>query len=319
MDYTRLGRSGMKGSRVILGSWLTFGGRVDVKTTASCVRAALDEGIQTFDTADVYARGRAESALGAALEGVRRTDVVLMSKCFWPVGDGPNDRGLSRKHIVESVEGSLGRLRTDYLDLYQCHRFDPEVPLDETILALEDLVRQGKILYWGTSVWTGAQVEEGLESARRMGGYGPISNQPPYSLLERDIEEEVVPTCRRRGVGQIVFSPLAQGVLTGKYVGGIRPATSRGADERRNVFMGPYLAESNEVRVAAFVDLARAAGTTPARLALAWCLSQPGIDAVIVGATRVEQVVENAGAVDVEIPEDLRRRLDELFPVQAGR
>jgi len=304
----------MRVSRVVLGSWLTFGSAVDGDVTAGCVRAALDAGIQTIDTADVYARGEAERVLGDVLRGSTRSDLVLASKCFWPMGDGPNDRGLSRKHVFESVEGSLRRLGTDYLDLFQCHRFDPDVPLEETVRALEDLVRQGKILYWGTSVWTGAQVERGLDLARGANGYGPVSNQPPYSLLERDIEDEVVPTCRRLGVGQIVFSPLAQGVLTGKYLGGARPAGTRAADERRNVFMGRYLDPEHEDRIRAFVQIAHDLGTTPAGLALAWCLAMPGIDAVIVGVTRPEQVAENARAAELELEEDVLQRLDALFP-----
>jgi len=313
MKYRRLGRSGLKVSEVVLGSWLTFGSSVDERATAACVRAALDAGIQTFDTADVYARGEAERVLGRAIQGIRRADLVLASKCYWPMGDGPNDRGLSRKHVLESVDASLLRLGTDYLDLYQCHRYDGDVPLEETVRAMEDLVRQGKILYWGVSVWTGPQIEDAVAAARAACGFGPVSNQPPYSLLERDIEEEVVPTSRRLGVGQIVFSPLAQGVLSGKYLDGERPPGSRAADERRNVFMGRYLVPAAAEKVRRFVALAREAGTTPARLALAWCLAQPGIDAVIVGATRPEQVVENAGAVDVKIDEDLAEAIDRAF------
>lgn len=313
MKYVRLGRCGMRVSRVILGSWLTFGSSVDEKATGACVRAALDAGIQTFDTADIYAIGEAERVLGEVLSPSTRSDLVLASKCFWPMSKDPNDAGLSRKHIVESVEGSLRRLRTDYLDLFQCHRFDPTVPLEETVLALEDLVRQGKILYWGTSVWSGAQIERGLDLARDLRGQGPVSNQPPYSLLERDIEEEVLPTCRRLGVGQIVFSPLAQGVLSGKYVGGARPEGSRAADEKRNVFMGRYLEAEQEARVAGFVALAAEAEVTPACLALAWCLAQPGVDAVIVGATREAQVAENARAAELELDDDLLARLDALF------
>ena len=314
MDYVRLGRSGMKVSRVILGSWLTFGSSVDAKATESCVRAALDQGIQTIDTADVYARGEAERVLGAAIRGLPRANLVLASKCFWPMSAAPNDRGLSRKHVVESVHASLRRLGTDYIDLFQCHRFDPDVPLEETVLALEDLVRQGKILYWGTSVWTGAQIDDALRTATERGGYGPVSNQPPYSLLERDIEEEVLPTSRRLGVGQIVYSPLAQGVLTGKYLDGARPAGTRAADDKRNVFMGRFLEPANEARIRALVGIARELGTSCASLALAWCLAQPGIDAVIVGATRPDQVADNARAPDLEIDEDTLRRLDALFP-----
>jgi aryl-alcohol dehydrogenase-like predicted oxidoreductase len=313
VKYRRLGRSGTRVSEVILGSWLTFGSSVDEAATAACVRAALDLGIQTFDTADVYALGAAERVLGKALAGVPRKDIVLATKCFWPTGQGPNDRGLSRKHVMESCHASLERLRTEYVDLFQCHRFDPEVPLEETVRALEDLVRQGKALAWGVSVWTGAQIREGLALARGAGGYGPVSNQPPYSLLERGIEAEVLPVSRELGVGQIVFSPLAQGALTGKYAGGARPTGSRLADQDRNRFLGPYVTPENLARIDRFVRVAKEAGTTPARLALAWLLSRPGIDAVIVGATRPEQVKENAGASEVVVDAALAKRIEEAL------
>ena len=313
MKYRRLGRSGTRVSEVILGSWLTFGSSVDEDGTRACVRAALDAGIQTFDTADVYALGAAESALGKALAGVPRKDVVLATKCFWPTGPGPNDRGLSRKHVFESLHASLGRLGSDYVDLYQCHRFDPDTPLEETVRALEDAQRQGKILAWGVSMWSGAHIREGLALARATGGYGPVSNQPVYSLLDRGLEAEVLPTCRQLGLGQIVFSPLAQGVLTGKYGAGAPPAGTRAADAERNRFMQGYLAPANLAKVQRLAALAREAGTTPACLALAWCLHQPGIDAVIAGATRPEQVRENAGACDVAWDEALARRVAGIF------
>ncbi|MFM8978960.1 MAG: aldo/keto reductase family protein [Planctomycetia bacterium] len=313
MKYRRLGRSGTRVSEVILGSWLTFGSSVDEAATARCVRAALEAGIQSFDTADVYAQGAAEVALGKALAGVPRKDVVLMTKAFWPTGPGPNDRGLSRKHVLESLEASLRRLGTSYVDLFQCHRFDPEVPLEETVRACEDAVRQGKALAWGVSVWTGAQVREALALARQSGGYGPVSNQPPYSLLERGIEAEVLPACRELGVGQVVFSPLAQGVLTGKYAPGKVPEGSRGADRERGRWMQGHLAAGTLERVQRLAALARERGTTSARLALAWCLHQPGIDAVIVGATRPEQVQENAGACEVAWDEGLAQALEALF------
>jgi aryl-alcohol dehydrogenase-like predicted oxidoreductase len=303
----------MQVSEVVLGSWLTFGSSVDARTTKDCVAAALDAGIQTFDTADVYALGEAERVLGEAIRGIKRSDLVLASKCFWPVGDGPNDRGLSRKHVVESVEASLKRLGTDYLDLFQCHRYDADTPLEETVLALEDLVRRGSILYWGVSVWTGEQIERALGIAREHGGQGPVSNQPPYSLMERDIEAEVLPTSRRLGVGQIVFSPLAQGVLTGKYLGGQRPAGTRGADPQRGRFMTGHLDARHEPQVERFGEIAAGLGTTPACLALGWCLSQPGIDAVIVGATRPAQVTENAAASALEVPAEVLAELDTLF------
>jgi aryl-alcohol dehydrogenase-like predicted oxidoreductase len=318
MKHRRLGRSGLQVSEVVLGSWLTFGSSVDEEGTKACVRAALAQGIQTFDTADVYAMGRAEELLGRALEGVPRKDLVLATKVFWPTGDGPNDRGLSRKHVVESCHASLRRLRTDYVDLYQCHRFDPSTPLEETVRAMEDLVRAGSVLHWGVSVWTAEQIVDALRTARAVGGYGPVSNQPPYSLLDRRIEASVLPVSRREGVGQWVFSPLAQGALTGKYAGGARPVGSRAADAQRNRFMGEHLTPEVLARVDRFAALAREAGTTPARLALAWCLAQPGVDAVVVGATRPEQVVENAAASGWMPDAGLLRRLDEMFPASRG-
>ena len=314
MESRRLGRSGLRVSEVVLGSWLTFGSSVEQETTTACVRAALDAGIHTFDTADVYALGKAEEMLGHALEGVPRKDVVLATKVFWPTGKGPNDKGLSRKHVFETIHASLARLKTDYVDVYQCHRFDPDVPLEETVRAMEDLVRAGKILHWGVSVWTGAQIAEAIRIAKAFGGVGPIVNQPEYSLLDRRIEAEVLPVSRREGVSQWVFSPLAQGVLTGKYAGGSRPAGSRGADAQRNRFMTDRLVPEVLAKVDRFVALAKEAGMTPARLALAWCLSVPGIDAVVVGATRPEQVTENAAAAGSKVSDDLRRALDALFP-----
>ena len=314
MEYRRLGRSGLRVSEVVLGSWLTYGSSVDESGTAACVRAALDVGIQTFDTADVYALGRAEEVLGRAIAGLPRKDLVLATKVFWPTGKGPNDRGLSRKHVVESCHASLRRLWTDYVDVYQCHRFDPEVPLEETVRAMEDLVRQGKALYWGVSMWTGAQIADGLRLARAAGGYGCVCNQPELSLLERSIEAEVLPVSRREGVGQWVFSPLAQGVLTGKYSGGVRPPGTRAADTQRNRFLEPYLDRKTLERVDRFAALAAELGMPPARLALAWCLAQPGVDAVVVGATRPEQVRENAAASGTRLDGATLRRLDALFP-----
>jgi aryl-alcohol dehydrogenase-like predicted oxidoreductase len=314
MEHRRLGRGGVRVSEVVLGSWLTFGSSVDEKGTRAVVRAALEHGITTFDTADVYALGRAETVLGAALEGVPRKDVVLATKVFWPTGDGPNDRGLSRKHVVESCEASLARLRTSYVDVYQCHRFDPDVPLEETVRAMEDLVRAGKVLYWGVSVWTGAQIAEGLRLARAAGGYGPVVNQPEYHLLDRSIEAEVVPACEREGVATWAFSPLAQGVLTGKYSGGKRPAGSRAADAQRGRFLERHMNADTLARVDRFAALAREAGLAPARLALAWVLARPTVAAVVVGATRPEQVAENAAAAGTRLDPALLATLDRLFP-----
>ena len=243
MQYRRLGRSGCKVSAVSLGTWLTFGGSIHANMASAIVRRALDLGINFFDTADVYAMGAAEEQLAASLDGVPRKDYVLASKVFFPTGDGPNDKGLSRKHIFETVHASLRRLKTDYIELFQCHRFDPETPLEETVCAYRDLIAQGKILYWGVSEWTGEQIEAAVRVATEHGAPAPLTNQPVYNLLERGIEDEVVPACVRHGLGIIPFSPLAQGVLTGKYATGDKPADSRLADERRNRFMGRYFTE----------------------------------------------------------------------------
>jgi len=314
MEYMNLGLSGLKVSRVAIGSWLTYGSSVHKEQTAACIRAALDHGVILVDTADIYARGAAESVLGEVLQGVRRQDVVLATKAFWPMTDNPNDRGLSRKHLVESVHASLGRLRTDYIDLFQCHRYDHETPVAETVRAMGDLIRQGKVLYWGVSCWRAEQILDACRLADQLGVPRPISNQPPYSLLARDIEQEVIPVCEREGVGQIVWSPLAQGVLTGKYSGGQRPSGSRAADEQRNVFMGRFLDDDVLDRVDRMVEIAGDLGVTPAQLALAWALRIDNVTSVIVGATRPEQVIDNVEAADIELEADVLIALEELFP-----
>ncbi len=314
MKYRRLGASGVRVSEAALGSWLTFGSSVDQATTTRCTRRALELGINFLDTADVYSRGEAERQLGAALEGVPRRSVFLGTKVFWPTGEGPNDRGLSRKHVFEALHDSLRNLRTDFVDLLQCHRYDPETPLPETVRAMGDLVAQGKVLYWGVSCWTAAQIADGCRTADLLGVPRPVSNQPPYSLLDRAIEPEVVPVSLREGLGQVVFSPLAQGVLTGKYRGGKVPAGSRAADSQRGVWMKKHMEAGVLAKVDAFCGLAKEAGTTPARLALAWVLGRPGIASAIFGATRVEQVEENAAACDVAVPDDLLARIEAIFP-----
>ena len=318
MKYRRLGASGVRVSEVALGSWLTFGSSVDQGTTTRCTRRALELGINFIDTADVYMRGDAERALGAALEGVPRRSLFLATKSFWPTGEGPNDRGLSRKHVFEALHDSLRNLRTDYVDLLQCHRYDPETPLPETVRAMGDLIAQGKVHYWGTSCWTAAQIADGCRTADLLGVPRPVSNQPAFSLLDRSVETEVVPTAIREGLGHVVFSPLAQGVLSGKYGKGKVPAGTRGADEKRGVWMKKHLEPAVLEKVGTFCGLAKEAGTTPARLALAWVLSRPGMTSAIFGATRLEQVDENAAAVEVAIPADLAARLDALFPAPAA-
>ena len=231
--------------------------------------------------------------------------MVIATKCFFPMSERPNDRGLSRKHVVESVEASLRRLRTDYIDLHQCHRADPDTPMDETVRAYEDLIRQGKLLHWGVSEWNAAQIVEACRSADAHGAYRPISNQPQYNLLRRQIKREVLPVCRREGLGQIVFSPLAQGVLTGKYSGGSLPRDSRAADSFRNQFMGDFLRPENLAKVDAWRPVAATLGISLAQLAIAWCLRDPGVSSVLVGATQITQLEENlaASGLGLALPE----------------
>jgi voltage-dependent potassium channel beta subunit len=314
VEYRNLGRSGLVVSEVSLGSWLTFGSSVDREATKAMVHRAFDLGINLFDTADVYSNGAGEEALGYALRGLPRPYAVIATKCFFPMSQTPNDRGLSRKHIVESVEGSLRRLGTDYVDLLQCHRADPATPLEETVCAFEDLVRQGKILYWGVSEWSAGAIAEACAIAERRHAYRPISSQPQYSILRRGIEAEVLPTCEREGLGQLVFSPLAQGALTGKYRGGDRPDDSRGADPQRNVFMSAFLEGDALSRIEALRPLAAEVGLSMAQLALAWCLRKPGVSSVIVGVTRPEQLDDNTRATGVSLPDEVVDRIDALFP-----
>ena len=317
MRYRHLGKSGLRVSEVSLGSWLTLGKSVDLAAARAIVRRAFDLGINLFDTADVYARGAAEESLRQALDGLPRHQLVLATKAFFPMSGGPNDRGLSRKHLVESVDGSLRRLGTDYLDLHQCHRADPETPLDETVRAYEDLVRQGKILYWGTSEWRADEIERACLVADTHGAYRPISNQPQYSILARRIEREVIPVCRREGLGQIVFSPLAQGVLTGKYAGAVRPAGTRAADPENGAFMQRFLDPDTLARVERLRPVAADAGCSLAELALAFCLREENVASVIVGATRVEQVDENARASAVTLSPETIAAVNALFPAAA--
>lgn len=314
MRTRALGRSGLQVSEISLGSWLTLGSRVDFTETARLVHRAFDLGINLFDTADVYAAGEAEKAIGESLRELPRHQIVLASKSFFPISEHPNDRGLSRKHIFESVEASLRRLRTDYLDLHQCHRADPEVPIEETVRAYEDLIRQGKILYWGVSMWSASQIREACAAADRVGGYRPISNQPSYSILRREIESGVLSTCEREGLGQIVFSPLGQGTLTGKYSGGKIPEASRADDPERNVWMKRYLDADVLARVDQLRPIADDLGISMAQLALAWCLRVASVGSVIIGATRIEQLEENVKSVGVELSTETVARIEAIFP-----
>jgi voltage-dependent potassium channel beta subunit len=312
MDYRSLGAAGVKVSEIALGNWITHGGQVGDDAARSCVEAAFDEGINFFDTADVYERGRAEAVLGEILKGVRRSSYVLATKVFWSTGDTVNDRGLSRKHIIEACHASLERLQTDYLDIYQAHRFDSEVRLEETLQAFEDLVRQGKTLYIGVSEWTAGQISEALTIADEMGFDRIISSQPQYSMLWRVPEAEVIPLCRREGIGQIVWSPLAMGVLTGKYKPGeSRPEGSRGAHGsgiRRDYLSDPTLAAVQNLRPVAD-DL----GISMATLALAWVLNNDNVAAAIIGATKPEQVRENVKASGLKLDPAVFERIDDIL------
>jgi len=314
MEFRHLGRSGLKISEIAYGNWLTHGSQVAEDAASACVAAALEEGITTFDTADVYAGTRAEEVLGRALHGVRRESVEIFTKVYWPTGPGVNDRGLSRKHIMESAHASLRRLQTDYVDLYQAHRFDHHTPLDETMRAFDDLVRHGKALYIGVSEWRADEIAAALKIADEMGLDRIISNQPQYNMIWRVIESEIVPLCEREGIGQIVWSPMAQGVLTGKYAPGAPPpAGSRATDERGSAFISEYLADDILSRVQQLRPVADEAGLTLSQLAIAWTLQNPNVSAAIVGATRPEQVRENVKAAGVQLEPAVLKRIDDIL------
>ncbi len=315
MDFRYLGSSGLKISEITYGNWLTHGSQVENDVATQCVRAALDEGISTFDTADVYANTAAETVLGEALQGERRESLEIFTKVYWPTGPrGKNDTGLSRKHVMESINGSLKRLRTDYVDLYQAHRFDVETPLEETMQAFADIVRQGKALYIGVSEWTPEQIKQGHTLAEDL-GVQLISSQPQYSMLWRVIEDQVVPTCRDLGISQIVWSPIAQGVLSGKYQPGQpAPEGSRATDEKGGADMiKRFMDDDVLARVQALKPVARELDLSMAQLAVAWVLQNDNVASAIVGASRPEQVTENVKAAGVTIPEELMGRIDEAL------
>jgi len=315
MEFRSLGRSGLKVSEISYGNWLTHGSQVENDVATACVRAALDAGITSFDTADVYANTVAESVLGDALAGERRESLEIFTKVYWPTGPGgPNDSGLSRKHISESINGSLRRLGTDYVDLYQAHRYDTETPLEETMTAFADVVRQGKALYIGVSEWTAEQIRAGQELAAEL-KIPFVSNQPQYSMLWRVIEGEIVPTCRQLGVSQVVFSPIAQGVLTGKYrPGAAPPAGSRATDSKGGAnFIKRFLDDRVLERVQALEPIAKELDLSLAQLAVAWVLQNDNVAAAIIGASRPEQVHENVKAAGVTIPAELMSRIDEIL------
>jgi aryl-alcohol dehydrogenase-like predicted oxidoreductase len=316
VNYRHLGRSGLKISEITYGNWLTHGSQVENDAATACVRAALDAGISSFDTADVYANTVAEEVLGEALKGERRQSLEIFTKVYWPTGPkGPNDTGLSRKHIMESIDGSLQRLQTDYVDLYQAHRYDHATPLEETMQAFADVVRSGKALYIGVSEWTADQIRAGHALAKDL-GFQLVSNQPQYSALWRVIEPEVVPASEELGVSQIVWSPVAQGVLTGKYKPGQPlPEGSRATDEKGGAnTIKRFLDQPNVLqRVQDLTPVANELGLSLAQLAVAWVLQNQNVAAAIIGASRPEQVTENVKASGVEIPAELMTRIDEIL------
>jgi aryl-alcohol dehydrogenase-like predicted oxidoreductase len=314
MEYRHLGKSGLKVSEIAYGNWITHGSQVAEEAARDCVRAALDAGVSTFDTADAYAEGRAEEVLGRALADVPRESVEIFTKVYWPLGEGPNNSGLSRKHITESLHNSLRRLGTDYVDLYQAHRYDHETPLEETLRAFDDLVRAGKVLYIGVSEWRAEEIAAALTIADQMGLDRIVSNQPQYNMLWRVIEPEVVPLCEKEGIGQIVFSPIAQGVLTGKYKPGAEPpAGSRATAESGAQFVSRWLTDEVLTAVTRLAPLAKEAGLTEAQLAVSWTLQNPNVAAAIIGATRPEQVRENVAAAGVRLDADLMSKIDEAL------
>jgi aryl-alcohol dehydrogenase-like predicted oxidoreductase len=316
MRYRNLGRSGLKVSVVSLGSWLTFGYKTDKDVAATCVRRAFDLGVNLFDTANMYSEGHAETILGAALSPLPRHDYVLATKAYFPVGSGPNDRGLSRKHIFEQVHQSLQRLQTEYVDLFQCHRYDAQTPLDETLRAIDDLITQGKVLYGGVSVWSVENIRDACTVTRELGLRRLISNQPQYHILRRDIETDgVMQICAEEGLGILAYSPLARGLLTGKYTSvDDVPPDSRAADAHGRSFMGPWFSEQGLAKVARLEEIAARAGLTLPEMSLAWCLRRPEVSSAIIGATRPEHIEQNTAAAEIDLDEDVVAAIDAIAP-----
>lgn len=313
MQHRRLGRSGLMVSELAYGNWITHASQVEDAAAIACVHAALDAGITTFDTADVYAGTEAERVMGKALKAQRREGLEIFTKVFWPTGPGRNDRGLSRKHIIESCHGSLRRLGVDYIDLYQAHRFDHNTPLEETLRAFDDLVRSGKVLYVGVSEWRAEEIEAAVKIADDMGFDRIVSNQPQYSMLWRVIDAEVVPTSTENGIGQIVWSPLAQGVLTGKYKPGQpHPTSSRATSPEGTNFISRWLRDDVLEAVAGLERIAASEGLTTAQLSLAWVLQNKAVSAAIIGASRPEQIAENVKAVGITLDADVMAEIDRV-------
>lgn len=310
MEYRRVGKTGLKISEISLGAWLTFGGSLEKNASKPCVTTAIEQGINFIDIADIYARGNAERVVGEILieEMYDRKDLVLSSKVFWPMTRAVNDRGLSRKHIRESVTASLDRLQTDYLDIYFCHRFDNYTPLEETIRTMSDLVEQGLVHHWGTSVWPAVQLERAIWMAKDLGCHPPVVEQPRYNMLDRYIELDVLEACQRNGIGIVCWSPLSGGLLTGKYNDGV-PEGTRGATKQ----LQRVLTEDNLRKVEQFQTIASELGLTIGQLALAWILRHDTISCAITGATKTEHILANVQASGQRIPSDVLTQIEEIL------
>lgn len=318
MKYRQLGKYGIKLSEIGIGSWLTYGMSINDKTAQRCIETALENGIIFFDTADIYNKGEAELSLGKIFFEelkIRREDAVIATKCFWPMSSNPNDQGLSRKHIFESVNKSLKRLRTDYIDLYQCHRHDPNTPMEEICRAMNDLVIQGKILYWGVSEWSSENIDEAAAVCEKYNLHRPVSNQPQYNIIRAQIETNgVLAACEKYGMGEVVWSPLAQGLLSGKYSGGNIPGDSRAANDKVNHFIKDSISNTELLnKVDKFTELARSIDSTASQLALAWCLRKTNITSAITSASKPEQVIENCGACNIDFSPALEEQIKEIF------
>lgn len=309
MNYRRVGKSGLKISEISLGAWLTFGRSVDDKLSEKIIHTAIESGVNFIDNADAYAKGKAEEVVGKIIKSVKRSDLVLSTKLFWPFTENVNDRGLSRKHIMESIDKSLKRMGTDYIDIYFCHRPDPETEIEETVRAMDDLVRAGKILYWGTSVWETERIDMAVKIAEKYNAYAPIVEQPRYNMLDRHIEPNIIPTCKKHGIGFTVWSPLAEGLLTGKYNDGV-PKDSRGVDSS---FIKDEMTESNLAKIKKLSELAKEMSITMPQLALAWILRRDEISCAIVGASKVEQLKENLAASDIELSDEVQKMIESIL------
>lgn len=313
MKYRRLGNSGLKVSEISLGSWLTYGKTVEDNTAEKTIHKAYELGINFFDSANVYERGEGERVMAGALKEYPRESYVITTKAFWPMGEGPNDRGLSRKHVIEQANASLKRMNLDYVDVFYCHRYDQETPVEETLRAIDDLIRQGKILYAGVSEWSAAQIEEAVRVADKFLLDRIIVNQPVYNMLNRYIEKEVIPVSSKHGIGQVVFSPLAQGILTGKYKGNTIPEDSRASNAEINNFMKGMLTETTFTKVEQLEKIAKELEITLPSLALAWILRQPNVASALIGASRPSQVEENVKAVEIELTSEVIEKIEGIL------